>query len=283
MINVSLQKNALIDLAIAEDWGDGDHTSLACIPKNRINKAHLLVKESGLLAGVEVAKEIFTKIDPDCKLRIFIKDGNEIKPGDVVFDIEGNSQKILQSERLVLNFMQRMSGIATTTKLYVDAVKGTKAKILDTRKTTPGMRYFEKAAVEIGGGHNHRHGLYDRIMIKDNHIDFAGSIGAAIQDVVNYLKNINKNIPIEVEARNMNEVAEILKTNAVDRILLDNFTTEETKTAVAFIGTKAETESSGGINLETVRNYALCGVDYISVGALTHQIKSLDLSLKSGS
>ena len=273
--------NKLIDLAIAEDIGDGDHSSLSCIPKNETGKVKLLVKEEGILAGVEITEEIVKKIDPTLKIEIFMKDGAKIKPGDIAFTISGKVISILQAERLLLNFMQRMSGIATQTAKYADLIKDLPCKVLDTRKTTPGLRHIEKLAVKIGGGTNHRMGLYDMVMLKDNHIDFAGGIEKAINKVVEYLKKKNKEIKIEVEVRNFDELKEILRVGKVHRIMLDNFTVEDTKKAVEMIGGKYETESSGGITLETIRSYAECGVDFISVGALTHQIKSLDLSLKA--
>ena len=271
----------LIDIAIKEDIGDGDHTSLACIPSSAKGKAQLLVKEEGIIAGIELGKKIFQKIDSTLVFNQFLNDGDPVKVGDIAFTIEGSSQKILQAERLVLNFMQRMSGIATTTNYYVSLIEGTSAKILDTRKTTPGLRAIEKWAVKIGGGINHRIGLYDMIMIKDNHIDYAGGIAKAITSTQKYLKANNKNLKIEVEARNLEEVNEILSIGGIDRIMLDNFSYEDMRTAVKKIAGKYETEASGGITDKTIRNYAECGVDYISVGALTHQIKSLDLSLKA--
>jgi len=267
--------------AIQEDIGDGDHSSLACIPKSKTGKAKLLIKQNGILAGVEIAQKIFNYIDPALTIELFIRDGAEIKPGDTAFIVTGNTQSILKSERLVLNIMQRMSGIATLTNEYVKKTSGTKAKILDTRKTTPGFRYFEKLAVKIGGGENHRMGLYDMIMLKDNHIDYTGGIKQAIKKTQEYLLNTNKNLKVEIETRNLNEIKEVLATGGVDRIMLDNFTPELTREAVILIDGKYETESSGGINLETIRKYAETGVNYISVGALTHQIKSLDLSLKA--
>ena len=271
----------LIDIAIKEDIGDGDHTSLSCIPTTSTGKAQLLVKEDGILAGVELAKKIFLKIDSNLKVNQFLNDGDTIKVGDIAFTVEGSSQKILQAERLVLNFMQRMSGIATTTSYYVSLIEGTNTKVLDTRKTTPGLRAIEKWAVKIGGGVNHRIGLYDMIMIKDNHIDYAGGIAEAIKSTKAYLKAKNKNLKIEVEARNLQEVEEILAEGGIHRIMLDNFSYDDMRTAVKIIDGKYETEASGGITDKTIRNYAECGVDYISVGALTHQIKSLDLSLKA--
>jgi nicotinate-nucleotide pyrophosphorylase (carboxylating) len=270
-----------IQNAIGEDIGDGDHSSLACIPESEVGKAQLLIKQDGVLAGVEIVKKVFNSIDPTLSFEQFLFDGNEIHKGDRAFIIEGKVQSILKAERLVLNIMQRMSGIATTTKAYVDKLIGTNAKVLDTRKTTPGMRYLEKLAVKIGGGENHRMGLYDMIMLKDNHIDFAGGIEPAITKANEYLKKHKKNIPIEIEARNLKEVEKILRIGGITRIMLDNFTYEDTRKAVELINGKYETESSGGITLDTIRNYAVCGVDYISVGALTHQIKSLDMSLKA--
>ncbi len=273
--------NKLIDLAIAEDIGDGDHTSLSCIPENEEGKVKLLVKEDGIIAGVELTKEIIKKVDPEMKMEIFIKDGTKIKVGNIAFTISGKVISILQAERLLLNFMQRMSGIATQTAVYANLIKDLPTKVLDTRKTTPGLRHIEKLAVAIGGGTNHRMGLYDMVMLKDNHIDFAGGIKPAITKVNDYLKSKNKNIKIEVEVRNFEELQQVLETGNIHRIMLDNFTIEDTKKAVKIINGKYETESSGGITLETLRGYAECGVDFISVGALTHQIKSLDLSLKA--
>ena len=270
-----------IKLALAEDVGDGDHTSMSCIPENQLGKAHLLVKQNGILAGVEIAKRIYKEFDPEMEIKTFIHDGSPIKIGDVVFEIKGRELSILQTERIVLNFMQRMSGIATQTYEYVKLVDGLKTKILDTRKTTPGMRLFEKMAVKTGGGENHRMGLYDMIMIKDNHIDYAGGVKQAILRAQSYLKDKNKNLKIEVEARSFEEISEIMEVGGIHRIMIDNFSIEDTKKALAQIGGKYETESSGGITKETLRAYAECGVDYISVGALTHQIKSLDLSLKA--
>ncbi|MBN1250619.1 MAG: carboxylating nicotinate-nucleotide diphosphorylase [Bacteroidales bacterium] len=280
---MSLDKliNDLIDRAISEDIGDGDHSSLACVPENTVGKAKLLVKENGIIAGVEIAKKVFGKIDNSLNLDITIIDGSEVKIGDLVFTVEGKSHSILQAERIVLNIMQRMSGIATRTNEYVKKLDGLKAKVLDTRKTTPGMRVLEKMAVKIGGGENHRFGLYDMILVKDNHIDFAGGIESAIKKTHNYLERNGKKIPVEIEVRNWNELEQVMKTGWVDRIMLDNFTPSETKKAVEYINGKYEVESSGGINLKTVRAYAECGVNYISVGDLTHHIKSIDLSLKA--
>lgn len=271
----------LIDIAIEEDIGDGDHTSLACIPEGHRGRAQLLVKSVGILAGVEIAEKIFKKIDPDIQMSILIRDGARIKNGDVVFEVNGNQISILQAERLVLNFLQRMSGIATQTYNYVQQLKGLNTKVLDTRKTTPGLRLIEKSAVKTGGGENHRVGLYDMILIKDNHIDFAGGIANAIARVTDYMKKTGKMLKVEIEARNLDDVQEIIKQGHVNRILLDNFSKDDTIKAVHLINGMYETESSGNINLTNIRNYAECGVDYISVGALTHQIQSLDMSLKA--
>ena len=271
----------LIHLALQEDIGDGDHSALACIPADAKGKAKLLVKENGILAGLELAKEVFHQVDPSFEFNWIMRDGDTMKVGDIAFEVYGSSQKILQAERLALNIMQRMSGIATLTNKYVKLCEGTKAKILDTRKTTPNFRLFQKEAVKIGGGVNHRMGLYDMIMIKDNHIDFAGGIEAALDKVESYLAENNKSLKVEIEARDLNEVEEILRVGKCHRIMLDNFNYEDSKTAVKMIGNQYETESSGGITLETVREYALCGVDYISVGALTHSSVGVDLSLKA--
>ena len=271
----------LIELAIKEDIGSGDHTSLSCIPESTTGKAHLLVKEKGIIAGVEIAKQVFKKIDTSLIFIQLIEDGASINVGDIVFTIEGNSQSILKAERLALNFMQRMSGIATKTAYYVNLLKGLDTKVLDTRKTTPGLRVIEKMAVKLGGGNNHRIGLYDMIMIKDNHIDYAGGIEAAIKSTNAYILKNKLDINIEIEARNLGELDQILKIGNVQRIMLDNFSFKDMRTAVKLIGGKYETEASGGITEKTIRQYAECGVDYISVGALTHQINSLDLSLKA--
>ncbi|MBL4592684.1 MAG: carboxylating nicotinate-nucleotide diphosphorylase [Flavobacteriales bacterium] len=271
----------LIDIAIKEDIGDGDHTSLSCIPENAVGKAHLLVKEKGIIAGVDLAVKIFHKIDSNLIFDKKLNDGDSVNIGDIVFTIEGSSQSILQAERLVLNFMQRMSGIASNTSSYVKLLGGLNTKILDTRKTTPGLRAIEKMAVKIGGGVNHRMGLYDMIMIKDNHVDYAGGIAAAITSTQEYLNKNNKQLKIEVEARNLTELDEIIAIGGIHRIMLDNFSFEDMRTAVKLIDGKYETEASGGITEKTIREYAECGVDYISVGALTHQINSIDLSLKA--
>ena len=271
----------IISNAIREDVGDGDHSSLACIPKTATGRAKLLVKDTGVLAGVEFARQVFEYIDKQLKIDIKINDGESVAYGDIAFYVEGSSQSILTSERLVLNAMQRMSAIATKTAHYVNLLEGTNTKILDTRKTTPGIRALEKWAVKIGGGENHRFALYDMIMLKDNHIDFAGGITKAIRLTQDYLNAKGKDLKIIVEARNLQEVAEILKSKGVYRILLDNFNYTDTKSAVAMVGNQCLTESSGGINEETIRKYADCGVDYISSGALTHSVNNLDLSLKA--
>ena len=271
----------IIKNAIREDVGDGDHSSLACIPADATGKAKLLVKDDGVIAGVEFAKLVFKYVDADLKIETLIKDGSPVKYGDIVFYVEGSSQSILKAERLVLNAMQRMSAIATKTKSFADLLEGTKTKILDTRKTTPGIRALEKWAVKIGGGENHRFALYDMIMLKDNHIDFAGGLTKAIDKTKQYLKDTNRDLKIIVEARNLAEIEEILQSEGVYRILIDNFNYEDTRKAVALIGDKCLTESSGGINENTLRNYAECGVDYISSGALTHSVYNMDLSLKA--
>ena len=275
------QLDQLIDNALAEDLGDGDHSALACIPDNAMGKAHLLVKEDGILAGVELAEMIFKKVDERFDLNIKIADGTFVHKGDIAFVVSGPSQKLLSAERLVLNFMQRLSAIATQTNRYVQLLEGTKAKVLDTRKTTPGLRYLEKWAVQLGGGHNHRIGLFDMIMLKDNHIDFAGGIANAIKQTKNYLAETGRDLRIEVETRDLNEVKQVLDAGGIDRIMLDNFSFAQTREAVDLIDGRYETESSGGITLDTIRDYAECGVDYISVGALTHSVISMDLSLKA--
>ncbi|TMU56867.1 carboxylating nicotinate-nucleotide diphosphorylase [Flagellimonas algicola] len=271
----------IIANAIREDVGDGDHSSLACIPVSAQGKAKLLVKDEGILAGVEFAKQVFQYVDPGMKMEVMIPDGIPVKYGDIAFYVSGSSQSILKAERLVLNAMQRMSAIATKTRFFVTLLEGTQTKILDTRKTTPGIRALEKWAVKIGGGENHRFALYDMIMLKDNHIDFAGGISKAIKKTQQYLKESQQDLKIIVEARNLGEVEEILQSNGVYRILLDNFDYADTRKAVAMIGDQCLTESSGGINEETIRKYAECGVDFISSGALTHSVHNLDLSLKA--
>lgn len=272
----------LLDLAFAEDIGDGDHTTLCCIPADEMGKQHLLVKEEGILAGVEIAKKVFHKFDPELKMTVFINDGAHVKPGDVAFVVEGRVRSLLQTERLMLNIMQRMSGIATMTAKYMERLKGLKTKVLDTRKTTPGMRMLEKEAVRIGGGMNHRIGLFDMILLKDNHVDFAGGIANAINKANEYIKANHKDgMKIEIEVRNFDELDEALATGHVGRIMLDNFTPENTKKAVDIVAGRCELESSGGITFDTLRDYGECGVDYISVGALTHSVKGLDMSFKA--
>ena len=271
----------IIKIAFQEDFGDGDHSSNSCVPENATGKAELLVKDEGIIAGVELAERIFHHFDPTLEINVFIKDGAKVKYGDIVFEVAGKSRSILATERLVLNFMQRMSAIATKTNSYVEIIKGTNANILDTRKTTPGLREFEKWAVRIGGGHNHRMGLYDMIMIKDNHIDYAGGIREAIESANKYIKDNKLDIKIEIEARDEEELKEILKVGQIHRIMLDNFTPEKIKEVLPLIPKEYETEASGNITRETLRAYAETGVNYISSGALTHSIKSLDLSLKA--
>ena len=272
---------SLLNNAFTEDIDDGDHTTLSCIPATAQGKAKLIIKEKGVLAGVEIAKRVFHKFDPEIKMEIFIQDGTEVNPGDIAFVVEGKTQSLLQTERIVLNLMQRMSGIATTTRKYVKQLEGLHTRVLDTRKTTPGLRLIEKQAVKIGGGVNHRIGLFDMILLKDNHVDFAGGIENAITKAREYLKAKNKNLKIEIEVRNMDELEQVMKVGGVDRIMLDNFDIATTKEAVKRIAGKYETESSGGITFDTLRDYAACGVDYISVGALTHSVKGLDMSLKA--
>lgn len=280
----NLIENQLIDdlikLAFAEDIGDGDHTTLSTIPADAMGKSKLLIKEEGILAGVEMAKKVFAAFDPELQMEIFIEDGAHVKPGDVAFIVSGKIQSLLQTERLMLNIMQRMSGIATVTNKYVKELEGTKTRVLDTRKTTPGLRMIEKAAVKIGGGVNHRIGLFDMILIKDNHVDFAGGIDKAVSKAKEYCKEKGKDLKIELEVRNFDELNQALEAG-VDRVMLDNFTPENTRKAVELINGRVETESSGGITFATLRQYAECGVDYISVGALTHSVKGLDMSFKA--
>ena len=273
--------DCLIDLAFAEDIGDGDHTTLCCIPADAMGKSRLLIKETGVLAGVEVAKEIFNRFDPTMKVEVLIEDGTEVKPGDVAMVVEGKIQSLLQTERLMLNVMQRMSGIATMTRRYVKQLEGTRTRVLDTRKTTPGLRMLEKTAVKIGGGVNHRIGLFDMILLKDNHVDFAGGIDKAILRAKEYCQEKGKDLKIEIEVRNFDELNQVLAIGGVDRIMLDNFSPADTRKAVEIIGGRYETESSGGITFDTLRDYAECGVDFISVGALTHSVKGLDMSFKA--
>ncbi len=281
MYTVDELEDRLIDLAFAEDIGDGDHTTLCCIPEDATGKSHLLIKEDGILAGVEVAKKVFARFDPEMKVETLIEDGTEVHKGDIAMIVTGKVRSLLQTERLMLNIMQRMSGIATMTHKYTERLKGTKTRVLDTRKTTPGMRMLEKQAVKIGGGTNHRIGLFDMILLKDNHVDFAGGITNAIDRCHQYLKEKGLDLKIEIEVRNFEELGQVLEHGGVDRIMLDNFSTADTKKAVEIINGRYETESSGGITFDTIRDYAECGVDYISVGALTHSVKGLDMSFKA--
>lgn len=270
----------LLTLAFAEDVGDGDHTTLSTIPADALGKQRLIVKEPGILAGVEMAKKVFDKFDPELKMTVYINDGAEVKPGDIAFEVEGRVRSLLQTERVMLNIMQRMSGIATVTAKYQKRLEGLKTKVLDTRKTTPGLRMLEKEAVRIGGGCNHRIGLFDMILIKDNHVDFAGGIKEAVESAKKYCKNTGRNLKIELEVRNEDEIKQALEVG-VDRIMLDNFTPERTREAVKLINGAVEIESSGGITIDTLREYGECGVDFISVGALTHSVKGLDMSFKA--
>lgn len=281
MYTVEELEDKLIDLAFAEDIGDGDHTTLCCIPEDAMGKSHLLIKEDGILAGVEVAKKVFDRFDNTMKVEVLIGDGAEVKKGDIAMVVTGKVRSLLQTERLMLNIMQRMSGIATMTHKYVEKLKGTKTHVLDTRKTTPGMRMLEKQAVKIGGGMNHRIGLFDMILLKDNHVDFAGGITNAIDRCHAYLKEKNLDLKIELEVRNFDELNQVLTHGGVNRIMLDNFSVADTKKAVELIGGRYETESSGGITFDTIRDYAECDVDFISVGALTHSVKGLDMSFKA--
>lgn len=281
MNTVNELEDKLIDLAFAEDIGDGDHTTLCCIPEDAIGSSHLLIKEDGVLAGVEVAKRVFARFDPTLKVDVLINDGTEVKKGDIAMIVSGKIRSLLQTERLMLNIMQRMSGIATMTHKYVKLLEGTRTHVLDTRKTTPGMRMLEKQAVKIGGGVNHRIGLFDMILLKDNHIDFAGGIKNAIDRCHEYLKTKSLDLKIEIEVRNMEELQQVLNCGGIDRIMLDNFSVEDTRAAVCLIAGRYETESSGGITFDTIRNYADCGVDFVSVGALTHSVKCLDMSFKA--
>ncbi len=281
MYTVDELEDRLIDLAFAEDIGDGDHTTLCCIPENAMGKSHLLIKEDGILAGIEVAKKVFSRFDPTLKVEVLLGDGSRVKKGDIAMIVSGKTRSLLQTERLMLNIMQRMSGIATTTDKYVKLIEGTGARVLDTRKTTPGMRMLEKQAVKIGGGVNHRIGLFDMILLKDNHIDFAGGISNAINRCHEYLKEKSLDLKIEIEVRNFDELKQVMECGGIDRIMLDNFSVEDTRKAVNIVAGKYEIESSGGITADTIRSYAECGVDFISVGALTHSVKGLDMSFKA--
>ena len=281
MYTVDELEDRLIDLAFAEDIGDGDHTTLCCIPEEAMGRSHLLIKEDGILAGVEVAKKVFARFDPTLQVEVLINDGAKVKKGDIAMVVSGKTRSLLQTERLMLNIMQRMSGIATMTNKYVERLAGTHTHVLDTRKTTPGMRMLETQAVKIGGGVNHRIGLFDMILLKDNHVDFSGGISNAINRCHEYLNAKGLNLKIEIEVRNFDELQQVMDCGGVDRIMLDNFSVENTKKAVEMIAGKYETESSGGITFDTIRDYAECGVDYISVGALTHSVKGLDMSFKA--
>ena len=281
MLSVNELEDRLIDLAFAEDIGDGDHTTLCCIPEDAMGKSHLLIKEDGILAGVEVAKRVFAKFDSTMQVEVLINDGTPVKKGDIAMVVTAKVRSLLQTERLMLNIMQRMSGIATMTNKYVERLKGTKTHVLDTRKTTPGLRMLEKQAVKIGGGMNHRIGLFDMILLKDNHVDFCGGITNAITRCHEYLKEKGLDLKIEIEVRNFDELKQAMDCGGIDRIMLDNFSVADTKKAVDIVGGKFETESSGGITFDTIRDYAECGVDFISVGALTHSVKGLDMSFKA--
>ena len=281
MYTVDQLNDKLIDLAFSEDIGDGDHTTLCCIPENAMGKSRLLIKEEGILAGMRIAKEIFHRFDPTMQVEQFMEDGTHVKPGDVPMIVTGKVRSLLQTERLMLNVMQRMSGIATMTNKYVQRLEGTNTRVLDTRKTTPGMRMLEKEAVKIGGGCNHRIGLFDMILLKDNHIDFAGGIANALDHCAAYQKEKGLNLKVEIECRTLDEIKQVMAHGGADRIMLDNFSIEDTKKAVELINHKFETESSGGITYDTLRQYAECGVDFISVGALTHSVKGLDMSFKA--
>lgn len=281
MLKVEELVDRLIDLSFAEDIGDGDHTTLCCIPEDAMGKSKLLIKEDGILAGVEIAKEVFHRFDPTMRVEVLMGDGTKVKKGDVAMIVTGKVRSLLQTERLMLNIMQRMSGIATMTAKYVERLEGTHTRVLDTRKTTPGMRMLEKQAVKIGGGCNHRIGLFDMILLKDNHVDFADGIANAINRCHEYLKQKGLDLKIEIEVRNFDELKQAMDCGGIDRIMLDNFSVADTKKAVEIVGGKYETESSGGITFDTLRDYAECGVDFISVGALTHSVKGLDMSFKA--
>ena len=281
MLSVNELEDRLIDLAFAEDIGDGDHTTLCCIPETAMGKSHLLIKEDGILAGVEVAKRVFARFDPEMKVEVLIGDGAHVRKGDIAMVVSGKVRSLLQTERLMLNIMQRMSGIATMTNKYVERLKGTNTHVLDTRKTTPGLRMLEKLAVKIGGGMNHRIGLFDMILLKDNHVDFAGGIANAINRCHEYLREKGLDLKIEIEVRNFDELRQAMECGGINRIMLDNFSVADTRKAVEMVAGRFETESSGGITFDTIRDYAECGVDFISVGALTHSVKGLDMSFKA--
>ena len=281
MLSVNELEDRLIDLAFAEDIGDGDHTTLCCIPETAMGKSHLLIKEDGILAGVEVAKRVFARFDPEMKVEVLIGDGAHVRKGDIAMVVSGKVRSLLQTERLMLNIMQRMSGIATMTNKYVERLKGTNTHVLDTRKTTPGLRMLEKQAVKIGGGMNHRIGLFDMILLKDNHVDFSGGIANAINRCHEYLREKGLDLKIEIEVRNFDELRQAMECGGINRIMLDNFSVADTRKAVEMVAGRFETESSGGITFDTIRDYAECGVDFISVGALTHSVKGLDMSFKA--
>ena len=281
MLSVDQLEDRLIDLSFAEDIGDGDHTTLCCIPEDAMGRSRLLIKEEGILAGVEVAKKVFARFDASMHVEVLLGDGSHVRPGDVAMVVSGRVRSLLQTERLMLNIMQRMSGIATMTATYVERLRGTNTRVLDTRKTTPGMRMLEKQAVKIGGGVNHRIGLFDMILLKDNHVDFAGGITNAIDRCHRYLDDRGMCLKIEIEVRNFDELQQVIDHGGVDRIMLDNFSVDDTRKAVQLVAGRYETESSGGITLDTIRSYAECGVDYVSVGALTHSVKGLDMSFKA--
>ena len=281
MYSVDELNDRLIDLAFSEDIGDGDHTTLCCIPEDAMGKSKLLIKEAGVLAGIRIAKEIFHRFDPELQVEVFMEDGARVKPGDVPMVVTGRVRSLLQTERLMLNVMQRMSGIATMTATYVARLEGTRTHVLDTRKTTPGMRMLEKEAVKIGGGMNHRIGLFDMILLKDNHVDFAGGIANALDRCRAYQQEKGLNLKVEIEVRSFDEIRQVLEHGGADRIMFDNFSVADTRKAVEMIGGRMETESSGGITLDTIRDYAECGVDFVSVGALTHSVKGLDMSFKA--
>ena len=281
MLSVDQLEDRLIDLSFAEDIGDGDHTTLCCIPEDAMGRSRLLIKEEGILAGVEVAKKVFARFDASMHVEVLLGDGSHVRPGDVAMVVSGHVRSLLQTERLMLNIMQRMSGIATMTATYVERLRGTNTRVLDTRKTTPGMRMLEKQAVKIGGGVNHRIGLFDMILLKDNHVDFAGGITNAIDRCHRYLDDRGMCLKIEIEVRNFDELQQVIDHGGVDRIMLDNFSVDDTRKAVQLVAGRYETESSGGITLDTIRSYAECGVDYVSVGALTHSVKGLDMSFKA--
>lgn len=281
MLSVDELTDRLIDLSFAEDIGDGDHTTLCCIPEDAMGRSHLLIKEDGILAGVEVAKEVFRRFDQEMQVEVLMQDGTKVRKGDVAMVVTGRIRSLLQTERLMLNIMQRMSGIATMTDKYVRRLEGTNTRVLDTRKTTPGMRMLEKQAVKIGGGCNHRIGLFDMILLKDNHVDFSGGIANAINRCHEYLKNKGLDLKIEIEVRSFDELRQVLDCGGIDRIMLDNFSVEDTRKAVEIVAGRYEIESSGGITFDTIRDYAECDVDFISVGALTHSVKGLDMSFKA--